>query len=101
MALKSDRRLYLTADLSRVVEAGDRSAAYLWATPGSEITDRDAAAFGLEHRDGKVVLPAPRAAEQSRAVRDFDEKAAKKAEDKAAKKGEDKATKRWGEKPRE
>ena len=78
---KSDRRLYLTRDKSRVVEAGDKGAGWLFATPGSQIAESDASAFGLECRDGKVILP------QGPAV----PKAAKKAEDKALKRGGDKA----------
>lgn len=85
MAFKSDRRLYLSRDKSKVLEAGDTNAGYLFAAPGAEIAEADAKAYGLEHRDGKVILP--RVEEPKRA-----------AEPKAAKKGEDKSLKRGGDK---
>ncbi len=77
---KSDRRLYLSGDKSRVLEDGDKGAGWLFATPGSQIAESDASAYGLEYRDGKVILPYP------------------PVEPKAAKKGEDKALKRGGDK---
>lgn len=79
MAFKCDRRLYLTRDKSRVVEEGDKTCGWLFATLGGQITAADAAAYGLEWRDGKIILPGR------------EPKAAKKAEDKALKRGGDKA----------
>lgn len=35
--VKLDRRLWLTADGSRLVEDGDVEAAFLWAAPGDEV----------------------------------------------------------------
>lgn len=35
--VKLDRRLWLTADRSRLVEDGDPEAAFLWAAPGDEV----------------------------------------------------------------
>ena len=78
---KSDRRLCLTGDRSRVVEASDASAGWLFASPGRVIPSAAAEAYGLECRDGKVILPQARA----------EPKAAKKGEDKALKRGGDKA----------
>lgn len=43
----ADRRLYLTADRSEVVEDGDVRAAFLFTTPGKEISDADVKRFGL------------------------------------------------------
>lgn len=83
MAFQCDRRLFLNRDKSRVVEDGDKDAGFLFASRGGEISAPDAAAFGLEWVDGKIILPAATAAEA---------KAKKKPEDKAAKKGADKAT---------
>lgn len=40
-------RLYLTADGSRLVAAGDPEARTLYATPGTEISTADAERFGL------------------------------------------------------
>ncbi len=77
MAFKSDRRLCLTRDKSRVVEADDKRSGFIFATPGSEITDAEVSAYGLTYLDGKVVLPQA-------------EKALKKGEDKALKRGGDK-----------
>lgn len=45
--LVADRRLFLTADKTRVVEEGDAEAAYLFATPGSPIALEDATRYGL------------------------------------------------------
>ncbi len=78
---KSDRRLFLNGDKSRVVEAADKGAAWLFASEGSVIPSAETEAYGLEYRDGKVILPhAP-----------VEPKAAKKGEDKALKRGGDKA----------
>lgn len=43
----ADRRLYLTADKSEVVEEGDARAAFLFVTPGKEISAADAERYGL------------------------------------------------------
>lgn len=53
----ADRRLYLDAAKERVVEDGDPSAAYLFATEGSEIGEADMGRYGLSVEDGKVALP--------------------------------------------
>lgn len=88
MGIVADRRLYINRDKSRVVEEGDKSAAYLFAAAGRDITAADAQAYGLECEHGKVILPGGRS------------KAAKKGEDKALKRGGDKAggDKRGGDK---
>ncbi|MEE8543246.1 MAG: hypothetical protein V3S94_05250 [Gammaproteobacteria bacterium] len=78
---KSDRRLYLSRDKSRVLEEGEKEAGWLFATPGSQIVESTASAYGLECRDGKVILPKAPA----------EPKAAKRPEDKALKRGGDKA----------
>ena len=44
----ADRRLYLTADRERVVEEGDPDAAFLFVTPGKQISDADAERYGLK-----------------------------------------------------
>lgn len=41
-----DRKLWLTADRSALVEDGDEAAAFLWATPGDEVSAEDAALVG-------------------------------------------------------
>jgi len=40
-------RLYLTADRKKVVAAGDKAAAALYATPGDEIPESAVERFGL------------------------------------------------------
>lgn len=45
-----DRRLFLTADKSRLVEADDPEAAFLWANEGAEVTEAEAAA--VNYKDG-------------------------------------------------
>lgn len=46
----ADRKLYLTADRERVVEEGDPEAAFLFVTPGKEISAADAEKYGLEQK---------------------------------------------------
>lgn len=41
-----DRRLFLTADKSRLVEPDDADAAFLWANTGDEVTEEQAAEVG-------------------------------------------------------
>lgn len=50
----ADRRLWLTADRERVVEEGDPEAAFLFATPGKEISDADAEKYGLKPAKAKA-----------------------------------------------
>ena len=77
---KSDRRLFLNGDKSRVVEAADKGAAWLFVPVGRVFPEADAEAYGLECREGKVILPHAPA----------EPKAVKKLEDKALKRGGDK-----------
>jgi hypothetical protein len=59
----ADRRLYVTADRSRLVEDGDGAAAFLLAPPGTEIDPTDVKRLGLVVVDGKVTqAPAEAAA---------------------------------------
>lgn len=53
----ADRRLWLTADKARVVEDGDPAAAFLLASPGTEIPAGEVERLKLSAKDGKVVLP--------------------------------------------
>ena len=41
-------RLYLTADKERVVKEGDPDAAFLFVTPGKEISAEDAKRYGIK-----------------------------------------------------
>jgi hypothetical protein len=52
------QRIYLTADKSKAVAHGDRTAAFLLVGEGSEVDPKDAAKYGI--MDGR--LPAPGAA---------------------------------------
>ncbi len=45
--MKATERLYLTAKRDRVVREGDLEAAFLWRTPGKDITPADAKKFGI------------------------------------------------------
>ena len=46
-SVEINRRLFLTADRERVVEAGDPDAAFLYATPGKRIPADEAERYGL------------------------------------------------------
>jgi hypothetical protein len=59
--LISDRRLYLTADRSLVVEAGDPAASWLLVAAGAVIDADDVARYGLHHAGGKITVPPPKA----------------------------------------
>lgn len=52
--LVADRRLYLDAARSHLVEENDPAAAYLLAAPGQSIRMGDVARLGLALMDGKV-----------------------------------------------
>ena len=65
-SLISDRRLYLTADRSTVVEEGDARQAWLLVGAGSEISADDVARYGLAHASGKILLPQTKRAPQPR-----------------------------------
>lgn len=67
----ADRRLYLTADKSEIVEHGDLKATTLYAVAGDRIPEKEAARYGLVKA-----------------------KAAEPAEDKSAPKSADKGAKR-------
>jgi hypothetical protein len=45
--VKATERLYLTVDRSRVVKEGDPDAAFLYRTPGKEISADDMKRYGL------------------------------------------------------
>lgn len=78
--LKADRRLYVTADRSEIVEEGDPRGAWLLAGVGSQIGEGDVAKYRLSEQGGKVILGKPRPAPAPGPV-----------EDKAIDEGEDKA----------
>ena len=50
----ADRRLYLTADKSRLVEEGSPEAAFLYCTPGHEVNEEE-----LRRLGGPVVKVEP------------------------------------------
>jgi len=54
-AVRADKRYYLNADRSRVVEEGHPSAAYLLAAEGDDISNEDVKRYGL----GKKQAPEP------------------------------------------
>ena len=53
MSTVADRRLWLTSDREQVVEDGDPRAAFLYATPGDEMTDEDVKRYGLAPKPSK------------------------------------------------
>ena len=59
--MESDRRLYVTADGSRVVGEGDEDGAFLLVGAGSEIDPDVAEKHKLRISKGKVSFPAPKA----------------------------------------
>jgi len=54
--LIADRNLYLTADKSRVVEEDDVDQRSLLAGKGCELSEPDAATYGIETVDGRLVV---------------------------------------------
>lgn len=55
--MQADKRYYLNADRSRVVEEGDPEAAYLLAAEGAEISNEDVARYGLGSKKAKEPEP--------------------------------------------
>ena len=74
----ADRRLWLTADKARVVEDGDPAAAFLLASPGTEIPVAEAERLGLAVDGGRVVLPGAEKAKGGEAAEAAAEPKAKK-----------------------
>lgn len=58
MPFKSDKRLYVNADRSKIVEEDSPEAAYLLVGAGGQVSDEDAKKYGL-----KEPKPAAKAAE--------------------------------------
>lgn len=48
MAYTADRNIYLNADRSKVVEEDSPDAAFLLVAEGSELSDEEAAEYGLK-----------------------------------------------------
>lgn len=89
--LKADRRLYVTADRSQIVEESDVRGAWLLASEGRTIGPSDVEKYGLSmkggrvHYDGAPDLPAIEVEDESEA------KQAETPEDKQAESPENKA----------
>lgn len=66
MATTVDRKLWLTADKERVVEDGDPAGAFLFATPGDEVSDEDAKRYGLKAKGKPADKQAPAPADKQR-----------------------------------
>ncbi len=79
--LIADRRLWLTADKSRVVEEGDVAAATLLVATGQGLLPADLERFGISVANGKLVL---------KGKAKLAAKMAPAPEDKSVKKGEKK-----------
>lgn len=50
MPFTSDRRIWLTADKSKVVEDGDPAAAFLLVGEGGQLSDEEAEQYGLTEK---------------------------------------------------
>lgn len=61
--MQVDRRIYVNADRSKVVEESDPDAAFLLATPGDVLSDEDVKRYGLNKTEPKAE-PESRAAEK-------------------------------------
>lgn len=55
--MRADRRLWLTADKSRLVEEGDPAAAFLFAPAGGEILQAEIDHYRLGADGARVLLP--------------------------------------------
>ncbi len=62
-----DRRLYLTADKSAIVEERDSRARYLYAIPGTRIPAAEAEAYGLVKPAAPEAKAVPQAETQNKA----------------------------------
>ena len=61
MGFVADRRLYLNADKSAVVEEGDPAGAFLLVPAGKRISPVQMERYGLAHINGIVALPGQQA----------------------------------------
>jgi hypothetical protein len=57
-AMRADKRYYLNADRSKVVEQDDPDAAYLLAAEGDDITNEDVKRYGLGSKKQSDPVPA-------------------------------------------
>lgn len=86
-AVTVDQYWYLTEDKTRVVAEGDPAGRWLWASPGTEVSLRDAIRLGAVKVKAEVEPEAEPPAEET----PTEEKAAKQAPNKARKPGANKA----------
>ncbi len=77
-ALISDRRLWLTADKSRVVEEGDRDAATLLAAQGRKVSPDDQKQFGISEGPGGKLMLKQKAKPEDKAKKAPEDKSRKK-----------------------
>lgn len=85
-AYVADRRLYLTADKSEIVEHGDPRSAFLLAGEGSEIGPDDVERLDISQKSGRIVYPGyeEESEPESKAAPAPENKMVEKAEDKGA-----------------
>lgn len=83
--LRADRRLYLTADRSEVVEEGDPRGAWLLVAKGRNIGEGDVAKYRMSMSGGRVVYRSPEAKQAARP----EDKMAAAPENKAAEPADD------------
>lgn len=101
-AVTVDQYWYLTEDKSRVVAEGDPAGRWLWASPGAEVSLRDAIRLGAVRAEPEPEVPPadpePPSGEtvdqdakpDTKAAKPAANKAAKQVPNKAQAKGEDK-----------
>lgn len=56
-ALRTDRRLYVTADRSRIVEEGDPAGAFLLVGRAGVLSVEDVQRYRVQRRDGRIIYP--------------------------------------------
>ncbi len=83
--------LYLTEDRNRVVREGDPAGRWLWASPGTEVSMREAIRLGAGKVEPEVQAP-PAEPDGTAEEAETDTKAAKQAPNKARKPGTNNAT---------
>lgn len=91
MPQKSDRRIYINADRSRVVEESDPAATFLLVAAGKDVSDEDIKRYGLKFGKPAVEAEAEAEADDEKAEAAAANKARRAGANKAEQPGDDKA----------
>lgn len=84
--MKATERLYLTVDRTRVVAEGDPDAAFLWKTPGKDISAAEAKQYGIT--EPKKAKDEPRAEEELAEAKAVEEPPENKAQTRSSRKAD-------------